>query len=129
MKTKRHCTMCGSYLRTPGEYCPECEEHLRKVRESDKKWEQEHGEAYRQSLYVSAPRQRTPQERRSAKALYHTHKHRKAVIKRDGAVCRVCGAVDDLCIDHIVPVAKGGQDELSNFQVLCRSCNSRKRDR
>ena len=29
-------------------------------------------------------------------------------------------------IDHIEPVAHGGTDELSNLQVLCRSCNQTK---
>lgn len=34
----------------------------------------------------------------------------------------------DLTVDHIVPRKHGGSDELSNLRVLCRACNSRKRD-
>ena len=34
----------------------------------------------------------------------------------------------DISIDHIVPRAKGGGDELENLQAVHRSCNSRKRD-
>ena len=34
-----------------------------------------------------------------------------------------------LTVDHIVPRAAGGTDERSNLQVLCRACNSSKRDR
>ncbi|WP_429216421.1 HNH endonuclease [Kitasatospora sp. MAP12-9] len=34
-----------------------------------------------------------------------------------------------LTVDHIVPKARGGTDDRSNLQVLCRACNSRKRDR
>jgi len=30
--------------------------------------------------------------------------------------------------DHIVPKAKGGPDKLSNFQVMCLPCNSKKGD-
>lgn len=34
----------------------------------------------------------------------------------------------DLTADHVVPKARGGTDHPSNLQVLCRGCNSRKRD-
>jgi 5-methylcytosine-specific restriction protein A len=34
----------------------------------------------------------------------------------------------DLTADHATPKALGGTDDPDNVQVLCRSCNSRKRD-
>lgn len=40
--------------------------------------------------------------------------------------CVQCKSTDDLCIDHIRPVALGGTNDLDNLQVLCRPCNSRK---
>lgn len=51
------------------------------------------------------------------------------VITRDGAICRHCGTEEDLTIDHIQPISKGGTNELKNLQVLCKSCNSRKKDK
>ena len=40
--------------------------------------------------------------------------------------CVQCKAIEDLTIDHIVPRYAGGNDDLSNLQIMCRSCNSRK---
>jgi 5-methylcytosine-specific restriction protein A len=34
----------------------------------------------------------------------------------------------DLTVDHVIPLAAGGTHERSNLRVLCRACNSRKRD-
>jgi len=48
------------------------------------------------------------------------------VFARDGKTCRRCGTMDNLTIDHIRPISKGGTDDLLNLQVLCRRCNASK---
>lgn len=56
-------------------------------------------------------------------------KLRHEVFQRDGYRCRECGASKDeatLEIDHILPVAKGGTNDIDNLQTLCRECNRKK---
>lgn len=40
-----------------------------------------------------------------------------------------CGAMETLTVDHVVALSRGGTDDLSNLRFLCRTHNSRKRDR
>jgi len=43
--------------------------------------------------------------------------------------CLCCRKKKKLTIDHVVPLSKGGTNDISNIQPLCRSCNSKKRTR
>lgn len=29
-------------------------------------------------------------------------------------------------VDHIIPLSKGGKDDKSNWQLMCRECNKKK---
>lgn len=52
---------------------------------------------------------------------------------RYGDVCpgwqREAHPATDLTVDHVIPKSAGGGDDRANLQVLCRSCNSSKRNR
>lgn len=59
-------------------------------------------------------------------------KIRFEVFKRDSFTCQYCGnqAPDFvLCVDHIVPVASGGQNDSLNLITACFDCNAGKSDR
>lgn len=61
-----------------------------------------------------------------------TKKIRFEVFKRDKFTCQYCGkSAPDviLHIDHIVPVAKGGDNDITNLVTSCQGCNSGKKDR
>lgn len=51
---------------------------------------------------------------------------RDLVFERDEYRCVLCGATEDLALDHIHPWSRGGPDSEENLRVLCRSCNSSK---
>ena len=52
------------------------------------------------------------------------------IYKRDGYRCQNCGRfTNDLEIDHIIPISKGGKTEYNNLQTLCHRCNVEKGDK
>ncbi|MDB9372941.1 HNH endonuclease [Nodularia sphaerocarpa] len=56
---------------------------------------------------------------------------RKYVFERDKYQCQSCGKTKletNLTIDHIIPLARGGQNDLSNLHTLCFICNRQKTD-
>lgn len=57
-----------------------------------------------------------------------TDKEWKTVLARyapDGR-CPCCGQKRTLHADHVVPLSRGGSNDISNIQPLCGSCNSKK---
>src|SRR6478672_7719096 len=56
---------------------------------------------------------------------------RWSVFARDGFTCRYCGAQAgqegiELCADHVVSVADGGDNSFNNLVTSCRGCNAGK---
>jgi HNH endonuclease len=49
-------------------------------------------------------------------------KVREYVFDHDGGRCRRCGATQDLALDHIIPLSRGGLNTEENLQVLCAPC-------
>lgn len=61
-----------------------------------------------------------------------SNKIRFEVFKRDSFTCQYCGtSAPDVVleIDHIEPVSKGGDNDITNLITSCKRCNSGKSDR
>ena len=48
---------------------------------------------------------------------------RNSIFERDGNKCVLCASTDNLQLDHIVSLSKGGKTEENNLQTLCEECN------
>jgi len=56
-------------------------------------------------------------------------KEKEEVFKNYNHRCASCGSENNLTLDHIIPLSKGGKHEIDNLQVLCRDCNFKKSDK
>jgi 5-methylcytosine-specific restriction protein A len=53
-------------------------------------------------------------------------KTRQKALRRDRYTCQVCGDPATQ-VDHVVPVAHGGDNSLANARGVCASCNNERR--
>ena len=108
------------------------------ARNREKRRKQQASSQTRQSRVAQSKRWR---ERNRDKAREHKRRSRarirgaggtyteaewQALVEQYDSRCLCCGAVGDLTRDHVVPLVKGGSNDIGNIQPLCRPCNSRK---
>lgn len=51
---------------------------------------------------------------------------RRLIIARDASTCWICERVvpeDEIHLDHVVPLSRGGLHDPENVRVACASCN------
>lgn len=57
---------------------------------------------------------------------------RNHLINKYGAICALCGEkiekMKDITIDHIIPISKGGDSTIENYQLAHLACNQTKAD-
>jgi 5-methylcytosine-specific restriction endonuclease McrA len=70
----------------------------------------------RRARYFAAEGRLTPEAR---ELLFETY----------GKACLRCGSADDIVVDHVVALSRGGSNLFENLQPLCRSCNVSKGNR
>lgn len=59
---------------------------------------------------------------------YPSAEQKRQILERDKGICQICGAQDGhIQFDHKVPQERLGEADVSNLQLLCRTCNVEKR--
>ena len=63
----------------------------------------------------------------------------RAIIRRGEPACHICGGAIDFTlphteprsfvVDHVIPLARGGEDKISNKAAAHRQCNRAKGDK
>lgn len=51
---------------------------------------------------------------------------REQVLRRDNGVCVLCCAAVATEVDHVVPLASGGSNAVTNLQSVCGPCHAAK---
>lgn len=65
----------------------------------------------------------------SARGYDWAWQQRSRAARQEQGWCDNCGATSDLTADHVVPLARGGTNDMGNVRVLCRACNGAKGSR
>ena len=58
-----------------------------------------------------------------------TTKAKEQIYIRDKFECQYCGSKEELEVDHIIPISKGGTNENDNLITACHRCNTSKSDK
>jgi 5-methylcytosine-specific restriction endonuclease McrA len=53
----------------------------------------------------------------------------KELQKLYSSSCVKCNSSEEIQMDHIIPISKGGRHSIGNIQPLCKKCNNSKRDK
>jgi hypothetical protein len=127
----RRCHLCHSIWRAGEQEYDQMMVHNRKLG----RWKCRDCQALRMRAYA-----KTPTGRAAFSAVQHNRRGaRGRLTKADvrdlyalyGHRCQWpgCGATEDLSLDHIVPLSKGGENSIAFAGILCRSHNSARGNR
>jgi len=86
-------------------------------------------ENYPNETLDSRRRRKAARRARKAAAPVVEPIRRAMVVERDASTCYLCGKVltdAEITLDHVIPLARGGNHTEANLRVACRPCNSRK---
>lgn len=119
-KSQQYCVYCGRVAHRC--LCDKPDSNIRRFLE---RGDQSYIPTYRSTHYKRGV---PPQIKKRERATMRKN-HRvwyQLLAESDKESCANCGASENLAIDHVLPIAKGGLSEIDNLQLLCATCNQLK---
>lgn len=83
-----------------------------------KEYRKRYDDANKEKLFIRAHKRRTTPGDWNPQAIRE--------LKESYGFCVYCGKKKKLTIDHVVPIDRGGTNDMDNLVPACKSCNSRK---
>ena len=93
------------------------QENRARYREYARKWK-------KSNLEQVAANTRRRTARRKANGIYQITK--KELLRLSQTPCFYCGSKQNLTVDHVIAIARGGTDSIGNLVSACKKCNSSK---
>lgn len=56
----------------------------------------------------------------------HFYRKNRAIVLKESTVCHLCGFDGSDSVDHVIPVSKGGTDDIENLRPAHLDCNRKK---
>lgn len=78
-------------------------------------------------FFVAAPQQHQNRERQRARELRRSAWWQQKIAR---GVCHYCGqhfSKQELTMDHVIPIVRGGFSNKGNLVVACKTCNHKKK--
>ena len=132
-KTNGHCPECKvcANARSAKRYAREGEKLRRQMAEQRKRDYQYRIEIERRSRAKNKNKYRPARNARQSIRNRFLHSTPFVVIDKDlrkiyNSPCWKCGTCENISLDHVIPISKGGTHSVGNMISLCRSCNSSK---
>lgn len=114
---KQYCVYCGRVAHRC--QCGQPESDIQRFME---RGGHSYGPTYRETHYKrGVPPQIKKRERATMRK--HYQMWYQQLVETYGEACANCGETENLVIDHILSIAKGGLSEVDNLQLLCVTCN------
>lgn len=79
-----------------------------------------------ETVVQSETRTKKIKKKSAVKRKHYSEEQRRTIYEKADGCCQLCGrriGFHDMTVDHIIPLEKGGSNDLDNIQAACAVCN------